>query len=1101
MSRKSLTPDPRPPIPVPVISRAVLSPAGSGKTERLARRYIELLQAGSPPERILTITFTEKAAAEMKERIFRILRKEDPGLLRRLKSRVLKLRISTIHSFCFSLVQRFASELGLEPDLQALAAPEDLWFNTEYDLLMQIAERGAQEPDYARLLELVTAGRMSGWSRLSGNFASFFEQRTSIERAVTRPTDFEKLVGIAQVLRTDPAGSQQIPNYAELFPERFDSTTVLNVRRTLSRVEDRFLTSTLIPRKRPPATGHRPPAAGYQTWCAAMHEYWMQVNSAASHEEFRQMFDLFQRVFLKEYDRRKQQQGMVDFADMERLAYRLLTESDEWSNILLAFDEHTDHILVDEFQDTSYLQWGIIRKLTEEWRSGEGRRSALRTLRTPVPAPQPPTIFIVGDDKQSIYLFRNAHAEVFTQAEQELRDWLGPEQFLSETIETNYRSLSRIVDFTNHVFSRVMSPAEGEPAWCTTYRPFRRERKNSSPGRVELALASGAEMSAAEQRELEAGLIADRILALHGQTVTFDDKEQPIPCDWKHITILLRNRNHLQAFEQELARRRIPYLVQHGTGFYAEPETLLLKALLSVLVDPYDDLALYALLKSPLFAVPEPELFWAANRSGSTLFDRISRDSSEQIADSRRDCSLLTAPRSLAAASSLLRKASSEVNRRPLAEIMEEVLTRQNTWSVLWEPQRRANARKFLQLVEDYEGEGVHPLRIKTILDQMAEDKREAKASIDVRGQNAVQIMTIHNAKGLQFPLVFVPMLDSRVAGRGTPLLIQEESDERVMVSYIANSAVRSLDPWFQEYWRREEEEEKRLFYVACTRARDGLFLSGVVTDAPPKGPSWLNWLWSILDIRFENQRFGMGMTTDVVELLSTDSRPPAPTPQPPTPTPHPPTSASCPVATDPITEPGALHIRPVTRDTVTDRRQHGDDTIVFGTVMHALLERVSLGELDPADAGAVVTLTRRLFDSEGVGEELCRRHCEEVVRQLALLRDSGLLDIVRPQADSHAELPFMLRGRGHDPSRIGSGSCPQTVLSGRIDRLILRADTVDVYDYKTFPVSEKELPDLVAEYRDGQMRTYLEAAGLLFPGRKPRGFIIFTALPRLVAL
>jgi ATP-dependent helicase/DNAse subunit B len=170
----------------------------------------------------------------------------------------------------------------------------------------------------------------------------------------------------------------------------------------------------------------------------------------------------------------------------------------------------------------------------------------------------------------------------------------------------------------------------------------------------------------------------------------------------------------------------------------------------------------------------------------------------------------------------------------------------------------------------------------------------------------------------------------------------------------------------------------------------------------------------------------------------------------------------------------------------MTDRRRHGDDAIAFGTVMHQVLERISLAELDPADSKAVIELARRLFDSDGVGEELCRKHCDEVVRQLVLLSEAGLLDIVLPQPQGYAEMPFMLRQ-------------DNTLFSGRIDRLILRTDTVDVYDYKTFPVSEKELPDLIAEYRESQMSTYLDAAGQLFPDKKPRGFLVFTALPRLI--
>jgi ATP-dependent exoDNAse (exonuclease V) beta subunit len=267
------------------------------------------------------------------------------------------------------------------------------------------------------------------------------------------------------------------------------------------------------------------------------------------------------------------------------------------------------------------------------------------------------------------------------------------------------------------------------------------------------------------------------------------------------------------------------------------------------------------------------------------------------------------------------------------------------------------------------------------------------------------------------------------------------------------------------------------------------------VTDAPPRKPSWLNWLWSILDLKFENQRFSMGAALEAVSLLNPDEIPQ--TAQASSLKPQaeasssqfaPRSSQSDVLATDPITEPVGLHIRPVTRDTLTDRRRHGDDAIAFGTVMHQVLERISLGELDPADRKAVIALARRLFDAEGVGEELCHRHCDEVVRQLGLLSQAGLLDIVLPQSGSYAEMPFMLRQ-------------DNALFNGRIDRLILRSDTVDVYDYKTFPVSEKELPDLVAEYRESQMSTYLDAARQLFPGKTPRGFLIFTALPRLVAL
>ncbi len=123
-----------------LLSEIVLSPAGSGKTERLARRYIDLLRCGVAPERILTITFTEKAAAEMKERIFAILAKEDPKSLARLKEKILKVRISTIDSFCLSLLLTFAPRLSLSLNLDVTVEDEIAWILSSYDTLMRIAQ-------------------------------------------------------------------------------------------------------------------------------------------------------------------------------------------------------------------------------------------------------------------------------------------------------------------------------------------------------------------------------------------------------------------------------------------------------------------------------------------------------------------------------------------------------------------------------------------------------------------------------------------------------------------------------------------------------------------------------------------------------------------------------------------------------------------------------------------------------------------------------------------------------------------------------------------------------------------------------------------------
>jgi ATP-dependent helicase/nuclease subunit A len=1067
-------------------SCAVLSPAGSGKTERLARRYIDLLRTMDEPkpERILTITFTRKAAAEMKERIFRILKEEDQSLYQVLKSKVLKLRITTIDAFCLSLLQRFALKLGLEPEVEVLADPDDLWTNVRYDTLMTIAEAGRRDPDFPLLLDLVTEGQLSGWPKLASALDCLYANRAASGRAAPMELDFQLLMNVAGELRGNPVGGEKIPDYDRLFPtlEKGDTPPrdvpfFQELRSRLATFTPAFLTSTGGPRSL-----RRKPEV--HEWYQAMYRYWGLIETRYSYEQFRRRFDLFARRFLKRFQDEKREQGRVDFSDLELEAYYLLTRHEDWSNILLAFDEHTDHVLVDEFQDTSFLQWGIISKLTEEWQAGQGRKQEQGIE---------PTIFLVGDDKQSIYLFRNAHAEVFDQARTQLEGRLGPERFEFKPANENYRSLQAIIDFTNHVFSKVMAPLPEAPAWQTRYESFVRKRECPDPGTVELLLAASTGKMEA-RRSLEAELIARRIQTLVGNTKgysprVYEDK-QAVECSYRHVTVLLRSRTHLSCFERAFTEFDIPYLVQRGTGFYNEPEILFLMNLVAVLVDPYDDFNLYALLKSPFFDFSERDLFFVAAGKGRSFMEKLTTERVTsyklQVTSSELSTFNFQLPTSCAQVIDRIQGWVRQVWRRPLAEIVTEVLEQQQAWKALWEPQRHANVRKFIGIIEQAESEGLAPLRIRQMLDTAASagGKGESKATVDVRGQDAVQIMTIHAAKGLQFPIVFCPELDNRIDTAPDELLVDELDPENVRISYQPDSGLRKLDPVFEEYRLKMLEEEKRIFYVAVTRARDALFLSALLEDTAPVEPSCLKWLWDALPLQLDGERFQTGVQIPGFKLTTPDqvreqaarvlAKAAAVRPEPP-----------APVYIGPVSEPERLRIAPVTRDTTGDRKRHGEDTIAFGVVMHRVLELIANGGLNPNASASVQKETSRLFAREGI--EAGETKPEAALIQLVHLRDAGLLDIALPQPGGYAELPFMLR-KG------------QLIYSGRIDRLIVKEDAVEVYDYKTFPVLESELPVLVEEYRS-QMQTYLDAAAELFPGRAVRGFILFTALPKLVEM
>jgi ATP-dependent helicase/nuclease subunit A len=878
-----------------------------------------------------------------------------------------------------------------------------------------------------------------------------------------------RLPDLSARLRASSTGRTRFEGYSRLFPRELVGKPLEEVFRLLEENAAVYRTGSGTPRIRGCNEEE-------QAWNRDMCDYRNLVATAVWEAEFGHALDLFQQRFLKAYTQTKHASGFVDYDDMEYLAWQVLHDEGEWQNILRAFDEHTDHILVDEFQDTSFLQWGIIDKLTEEWRSGEGAKSDLGIK---------PTIFIVGDEKQSIYMFRDAKVEVFAAAADKLEQWLGKDRLERETLTKNYRSLQSIIDFDNALFSKLMGPtgqtdrqAESEP-WRTRYAPFTRERDNADPGRVELILAKSDE-NAAERRKLEATLIAWRIRSLVGTSAPLTvyekdgDTEKARPCEYKDIAILIRSRNLLAPIEDALREVDIPFLVLGGSGFYEEDEVRYLRSLLSFLVDPTDDVALYVTLRGPFFDIPERDLFLGnqptdANRHSPIAVRRFLWD--------RMQAS--TCPK-LGEAVAALKRWLDRVHKEPLARILSRATEERKVWTKLWEPQREANIRKFLAIVEDLEASGEHPLRILNALEQAGPD--EAKADVRVEDMPGVQILTVHAAKWLQFPVVFLPGLDAGIRSAGSSgdkLVVEETSQDEVKVSYIPESGIRREHPLHKEYVEKEYEEEKRIFYVACTRARDAMFLTGTWNERTLK-KTRLEWLVQHLGLRETEDGFALEPELPSTDCLAAADIPESVSPAPfaregePVPCRIPPPSSLLPPPS----------IRSVTRNLASDFQRHGEDSVGLGEVIHKLLEEVSSGTLDPCPASLAPEVSR-LLRLAGLDLSLSAS-VESTVHSLA--SNVALWDIIKPQPNSNAELAIMYRDAGG------------TVLTGRIDRVIVTDREVRIYDYKTFSVARKDIPALAKEYNAGQLRFYEEALRRLHPNKKVSSFLVFTALP-LIAL
>lgn len=985
------------------VTKSVLisSPAGSGKTEKLAKRYIALLRNGSDVERILAITFTDKAAAEMKERILNIVRSEDPEMFRWLRGKMPRMRISTIHSFCLKLLKRFCFDLGIDPSLEVMDSfhADILWSEAIYESLVEEGLSGERS-----FYEVIRNRGIRGWNKLYAIFQEIHSRRPGIEMGI----------------------------------------------RGLSRTE---------------------------IVCG--------VRGDSSGNDFEKVIALYSGC-LGRYRRKKIERHVIDYDDLELMAYEAITKNPEWQNVLYSFDEHTDHILVDEFQDTSFLQWKILDKLTEEWRSGMGakRESGIR-----------PTLFLVGDDKQSIYSFRGAEVSIFRNARNRLSEWLG-EEYHFEEIKENYRSLPAIVNFANALFEKLMPKGLLED-WRIEYAPFEATRKRSSgeDGSVELLLfdANGALRDA---RKGEASGLAQQMRALHGRHEIYADGIKRT-CRYEDMAVLLRSRTHLAVFEDALRREGIPFIILKGIGFYNAPEVSIIKSMLFFLIDPLDDYSLFNILRSPAFALDYGEIFAvvreARERDASygslyswlnSIVDKNADELPAQGALWEKDAEAASRKR-LESVIAALNKWREWSRVASYSIVLENILSETGTWQYFHEKQRYLNIKKFIKLIEDFEAAGLTGLEIRENLIKASMRSDESKANVNTEGMDAVRLMTVHASKGLQFPMVFLPFLDEEHRLQDAGSVVTDEKDDRITIAYEEDAEARKSLPIFREKREKSLEEEKRLFYVGITRAMDYLCMSGAVRKGKYSGK--LSYLSDAFGISpgfqgVEKEFFRVRkIEAEDVESPSITSRLGQPFPDS-----RANSSGDEIVFIEPIEREyvPSLMWRDVTEEIDSVRRKHGEDWVVLGRAFHKLFEGLSKATFTmETTGGRALDILRKDKMSEGAAAAML----EIIISDLRHLEGSGYLsEIILPRQNAYSELPFTLQ-RGN------------SVYRGRIDRLIVESNTVLLYDYKTYPVSEAEIPELIERY-SFQMKVYREAAEQLFSLRT-RSFLFFTHEARIIEI
>ena len=845
---------------------SVTAGPGSGKTTVLVERYLHILREQSLSiDQIVAITFTNRAANEMRER----LRKELNAILEIAtgdeRRRWLNYKrtldgavITTIHGFCARLLREFPLEARVDPQFMLLdehqAALMLEWIVEE--VLSEFISAG--HPEISRLTLGVGRSRLAAalaqvYRDARGQGLAFEELAVATGRVHATAEDHARAIddldramaALLAVRRTTPAAranQQQLmsgwPEVRKLLQTVPSHETLADYCRRIGEFRDQ-----LRPAARSPITDHVR-EIDTLVWEKELQGRIPQV-----------CLDLFAQQYAREMvnllisiDRRlneeKHKLSALDFDDLESRTMVLL----ERPEVIARTEDRYRFFLVDEFQDTN----GVQQRLLERLALPVGRR--------------PANLFIVGDRKQSIYSFRGADVDVF----REMTDVLVAAGGETKPLQLNFRSQPPLIAFFNYLFARLFELPVDMPV------ELRRsldelgyvKHEDSEPKRelrdegplVELMVTAKVPVEEdphAEQdtRVLDAKQIARRIAAL--KSATPDLK-------YGDVALLFRAMTHVQIYESAFRQANIPYQTVLGRGFYEREEITDLIQLLRFLDNKTDELALAAVLRSPLCGLSDNALLALRTPPTRTLFSALQNhrdveyitDEEHELLD--RACRLinrLVARRHHYSIHDLLRLAVQE------SEYMTVVAANFDG------AQRLANIQRLFTLASRFENSGTHLIRdfVRYVEEFEAIGSRESEGQID-QAADAVRLMTIHQAKGLEFPVVIIPDLQrlSRVATDHWVLLDRHQGLTLKVPDGRGNLVAGCTFSTFEKrHGFRELFESMRLLYVAATRAKDRLVLSGATDELAAlsrTNDSWLKWIWQALELEGRTQ-------SDVVEL------------------------------------------------------------------------------------------------------------------------------------------------------------------------------------------------------------------------------------------
>ncbi len=1107
----------------PTRNVALEASAGTGKTRVLVDRYVNLLRSGVDPANVLAITFTRKAAAEMRQRIVATLRdaagRGDLPTARwsDLRDRLGDITISTIDAFCLSLLREFPLEADVDPGF-AMADETEVprLVNEALDRALR-ACRGIARQDEAVALVFAQLGE----GRLRRGIAALLDRRLVAPDALRRylargPRDATAAAACAGFARRWLAAMEGVPGGLERFlaDQPLDTRRVAllalelrdlhrrveagaplepaRVQALIARLQDLLLTRGGEPRRRP-LFGQRDFATAemFQRHRAAVlalapafvearRAFRRDLNVVLAHGVWRAF-----AVTLAEYRDTLEAHAVLDFSDALGRALALLRQMDEFAQSRYRLESRYHHVLVDEFQDTSRAQWELVSLLVQSWGEGFGLVHD---------QPVPPSVFIVGDRKQSIYGFRDADVAVLDEASRYIGTLRGDGDPRRQIVQS-FRAVPPLLAFVNDVCAAIGK----QPARRDAFRYDDRDRfpvgESAAPERADaLGIIGGDTPSACA-----AAVATEVALLLAGGTVRDRQTGVARPARPGDVAVLFRSRDSHREFECALDALGIPTYVYKGLGFFDADEVKDVLSLLWYLAESTSDLRAAAWLRSRFVHLSDEALRRLAPGIAAAIRNATEPPVVANLADADRT--------SLRVARTGAARWLALVDRVPAAELIDRIIDES---AYAYEirgaraTQARENLKKIRGLVRRIQNRGYTTFaRIVERLDQLSAGD-ESNAMIDA--VEAVNLMTVHAAKGLEFPVVFAVNLARGAGGGRDPVRVVadagragDEPEPSVTVGDYRSDAD-------EDTHAREREETKRLVYVAITRARDRLYLSSVLRDGRFRAGrgSLGEVLPGSLTRLFEDaSRAGAGewlewesgQTVHRLRVGRAVAAPPAATPVPGGDPGAEPRASGAGDDFEPV--PAGLSSRRLSVleaigafSTTVDRRGRADEFApLAGTLVHRLFQHAP----PDLDREAAAGLADELLTSDDVPAEHRAALVERAVDTWDRMRRDADVQAWLASGRALHEVPFSVRIPAGDiaalagvPASAAAGppSAGALVLRGTIDCIVEQVDGgAVVLELKT------GVPHPVHE---AQLAVYVEATRRLYPGARVEGRLIY---------